>query len=133
MSDFYLIKCDLQKAIEGDLSAFDKLNKPTNHKLIASKETSHKLTLKTKAVTLILRELLEDRVNPILVQEWASFIKRGYFPNANTSPIRAIDIEYDPVCEDKIAEVIARLDEIGDLIDGTIAKDEIALMLASMS
>jgi len=80
MRDFYLIERDLQKVTEGDLSALDKLNKLSNDQLIATEQNSPKLTLKTEAIIRVLRYLLEERVSPLLVQKWASFMKRGYLP-----------------------------------------------------
>jgi hypothetical protein len=36
-----------------------------------------------------------------------------------------VDIDYDPAWEDDIVEVVGRLDEIGDIIDGVVTRDEI--------
>ena len=54
---------------------------------------------------------------PELVQGWASFVRRGHLPGV-AGPIKPIEIDYDLCAEDQIAEIISRLDEIGDVIDG---------------
>lgn len=44
-----------------------------------------------------------------------------------------LDINYEPAYEDAIAEIIARLDQIGDSVDGTVPDDaELELLLLSL-
>lgn len=54
------------------------------------------------------------------VQAWASFIRRGHVSGTACGAIKPIDIEYDAGDEELIVEIIGRLDEIGDQIDGHI-------------
>lgn len=76
----------------------------------------------------VLVALQNKDVSPELVQQWASFIRRGYFGSV-VAHRRPIDIQYEPAAEDRIAEVISRLDELGDLIDGEIADNDLAEMI----
>lgn len=43
-----------------------------------------------------------------------------------------IDIEYADPCAERIADVIGRLDELGDAVDGTIAAAEAQMMLTRL-
>jgi hypothetical protein len=49
-------------------------------------------------------------------------MKRGYVRVVD-GPVRAIDIRWDP--EDAIVEPLGRLDELGDVIDGTMPDEEL--------
>jgi len=65
-----------------------------------------------------------NRISEDLVQRWGSFVRRGYYGTTD-GPIRPLDIDYDPLAEDLIAEVVARLDGLGDPVDGTLSDEEI--------
>jgi len=86
------------------------------------------LALSPDAVKRVLNGLLKRGVLPEQAQAWASFVKRGYVSGAS-GPISPIQITYDPNHEDAIVEAVARLDELGDLIDGSMDDDEIRRLL----
>lgn len=139
MSECNFAEQDLRKAVEGDLQAFEKLKKQSHHQLLTYKERLNKLTLKPDAVSLVLKKLKEGKVAPTVVQEWASFVRRGYVANTDLSAIKtkpsaiqAIAIEYDPYHEHEIVDAIARLDEIGNIVDGEVTNNEIDLMLMNL-
>lgn len=52
---------------------------------------------------------------------------------SETKPIFPIDIEYEVEKEDLIVEIISRLDELGDIVDGKIDKIEIDNFLQQLS
>ena len=60
-------------------------------------------------------------------------MRRGYVPGSGTSPSNPIDIEYEDEDEDAIVEPLARLDELGDLIDGTMSDDELEDWIVKLS
>jgi hypothetical protein len=47
-------------------------------------------------------------------------------PGPNGPRLSGIDIDYEPEAEDAIVEAIARLDELGDIIDGELRPGEAA-------
>lgn len=66
------------------------------------------------------------------VQQWASFVRRGYVAGKAAGPLRPIEIAYDASDEALIAEIIGRFDEIGDLIDGHLEETEQFEMLRAL-
>ncbi len=82
--------------------------------------TIDKDDVKSVLIQLKNKDALEEDV-----QLWACFLRWGNFPSDNRKPIFPIDIEYKLEDEDWIVEVVSRLDELGDLIDGTISEKEI--------
>jgi hypothetical protein len=56
----------------------------------------------------------------------------GYLPSGSTGPIRPLDIEYEPQHEEAIVECLARLDELGDIIDGELRPGEAAELLRAL-
>ena len=76
------------------------------------------LTLGTEAVSVVLRRLGSGAIDGSRAQRWASFMQLGHVPLAGADPIEPLDIDFEPDHEDEIADAIARLEEIGDRIDG---------------
>lgn len=126
---------DLFNALQGDLQTFSLLVKESHKDIVAYSmaRTPSQLTVTTAAVRKVLLALLKGEAAPELVQRWASFVRWGFFVNpSSTERVRPLYIEYDPQFEDEIVEVIGRLDEIGDLIDGEVGPDEIRAMLRTL-
>ena len=123
----------LSEAVRGDLEAFSSLLEQPHSALQEARAALPDLVLTPASLRKVLLALQEDQVSPDLVQKWASFVRWGLVANSQ-GPIRPIEIDYEPLLEDLIAEVIARLDEIGDLIDGEVPEDdEITIMLDSLA
>jgi hypothetical protein len=91
--------------------------------------------LTAAAVQLVLNALAKGEITPNQAQLWASFVRRGYVSSTaqEGQPIRAIEIPYQSEREDSIATAISRLDELGDVIDGTIDHDELRHLIAQLS
>ncbi len=121
----------LVAAVDGDIEAFAELVQRPPDGIEAQKNSLQGLMVTRKAVARVL-EALQQGASPGLVQQWASFVRRGYFGQAKGDR-HPIDIEYEASAEDRIADVVARIDELGDLIDGVISDDELAKMLADMT
>lgn len=56
----------------------------------------------------------------------------GYRGDSTRGPLKPVYVDYDSLAEEQIVEVIARLDEIGDLVDGEISQSEIEVMLDTL-
>lgn len=121
---------NVKKAVHGDLNAFAALLRDPAA-MVLDGEAIPGYTLTPSAVRRVLTALRQGTAAPSVVQQWASFVRRGYI--AGELPVRSITIDYDPQAEDTIADVVSRLDEIGDTVDGEVSSDEIGEMLASLS
>jgi hypothetical protein len=92
---------------------------------VADDMPSEQLTVTPSAVRRVLLALLGAEITAEQAQAWASFIKRGYLPTKRGGHIRPINFDYQEDHLDAIAAAISRLDELGDLIDGTIDDNEL--------
>ena len=85
------------------------------------------------AVARVVMSLQRGEISGDAAQSWASFVRVGFLAGS-TGPIKPIHIDYDADSEDAIVEVIARLDSIGDAIDGEVPTaqefDELLALLA---
>jgi hypothetical protein len=122
----------LTGAVKGNIGAYWALSRKPHERIVELAEQSGRLVLKPSAVRRVLLLLQEGRVSLGLIQGWASFMRWGFMANASRGPIRLIDIDYDSSAEEAIVEIIARLDQIGDLIDGEISRREIETMLVKL-
>jgi len=59
-------------------------------------------------------------------------MRRGYVAGAQAGPISSIAIDFEAPFEQAIADVISRLDELGDSIDGVIGDEDLQDMLRSL-
>jgi hypothetical protein len=117
----------LHRAIAGDLDAFLLVRESTPAELSAAASQTDRLVLTPVAVASILRKLRAGAITPTTARTWASFVRRGYVVEASPSPepVAPIEIVYDSEREDEVGEAVGRLDELGDLIDGTITEPEL--------
>ena len=120
----------LRNAIQGDLSALDALKaQPFSETAKAAAQLSgNERTLRKQAVLKVLTYLRSRPESSGIVQAWASFMKRGYISSAG--PIRAISIPFE---DDGVGEVVSRLEELGDEIDGVISEAELSSLIKAMS
>ena len=91
------------------------------------------LLVSRSALTRVLNEWRSGHCAAHDVQQWASFVRRGYVSGKAKHPLSPIDIDYEPRDEEMMVEIIARLDEIGDLIDGCVNDEEQAEMLRTLA
>jgi hypothetical protein len=154
---------DLANAVHGDLQAFARLQSRTHEELQQARDSMVELVVSVQDVRSVLVQLLEHGILPEQAQSWAFFIRHGYIgywesrpitdevrrdfkrpgarllavhhavPSGHSGPIRPIDIEYDLVAEDSIADTIVRLDDIDTEIDGEITDVEISELLRNLS
>lgn len=114
----------LQRALQGDTTVLPDISRADHDSLRrAEAEIGSPLIVTRTAAVKVLRGLIEDRFPPTTAQIWASFMMYGYVAGGR-GPITPLDIDYEEEWEDAIATAISRLEEIGDLIDGEVTKDE---------
>lgn len=116
---------DLRKTLEGDVPSFLRIAK-LPHEALATKE---RLVVEAAGVRRILLALQSGELVPEVAQRWASFVRCGLFYVGHVP----LDIEYEEAYEDAIVEAVSRLDELGDIIDGTIDEEEMAELLARLA
>jgi hypothetical protein len=121
----------LVAVVGGDLEAFAKLLQKPPAIIDGLSDSLSDLTVTRESVLRVLLALQRRAAYPVLIQQWASFIRRGYFGTleGHRSPI---EIQYEPSAEDQIVEILARLDELGDMVDGDITDAELAQMIQSL-
>jgi hypothetical protein len=122
---------ELWKAVHGDMRSFTSLLNEPHAELETFRAELPELTVSAGTLMDVLHALQSGSISPALAKQWASFVRRGYFEGGHGS-IRPLDIIYEPSREDAIVEVIARLDELGDLIDGEISEEELKELLLSL-
>jgi len=119
----------LRQIVAGDVSQLATVRASNHADLVEASRQGPKLQLTKQALAQVLSAWKRGDFSDKEVQEWASFVRRGYAKSSGAQPIRPIDIQYDPLSEDVIVEIISRLDELGDTIDGTISEAELKKML----
>lgn len=86
------------------------------------------LVVTRAAAVAVLTSLDDGSCTPQEAQAWASFVRRGYACGARGS-IGPVAIDYEEAWEDAIVEAVARMDELGDVVDGALTRSEISLLL----
>lgn len=126
------VRAALAAIAGGDVRALDLLlTVPPDVVLEAAQNVD--LVLSRESLAGVLRMLSHHEVEGTDVQRWASFIRRGYIGRQGGGPVKPITFEYDAWYEDAMADIISRLDEIGDLINGTIPDEvQISMYLAQL-
>jgi len=119
----------LQQALSGDASVLDSLLAAPHAHLIEAARRVPRLHVGKHALLRILSDWKRGAVSVSQVQRWASFVKRGYGPQSAAEPVRPVDFVFDQASESLIVDVLGRLDELGDTIDGTISQEELNRMI----
>jgi hypothetical protein len=93
-----------------------------------------KMLVRREAVAQVLRDLGRRAINGATAQQWASFVRRGYLNvDQSIGGINPLDIEYEEAHEEAIVEAVARLDQIGDSVEGDVPEEaEIHLLLYAL-
>lgn len=97
--------------------------------LEASKGADAATLLKRDSVVAVLEGLRDGLWTVEEVQPWASFLRRGYVVGGVNTSLRPINFDYESQYEDEIVEVVGRLDEIGDMVDGDLSRQEVSNLL----
>lgn len=123
----------LARALRGDRRAIALLERQPHDAVLEAAGMLPGLVLRADAVRAVLLDLRDGRLSPDSAQRWASFVRRGYVSDGGRQPLVPIHIEYESGAEDDIVEGVARLDELGDAVDGEIDEDESARLIARLS
>lgn len=117
---------DLTQILSGDVTHMTVLTGHSQTEIVAIKNaiSTEPLMVTSSAVRRVLQNLLSREIIAEQAQEWASFVRRGYIATKEKS-IQPISFDYQGDREEEIVEAIARLDELGDIVDGTIDDDEL--------
>ena len=118
--------------VEGNLDNLTIVLDTPHADLLRAAENLPPISMSRSALIRVLNEWRMDRYGAFEVQQWASFVRHGFVVGGRDGPIQPIDIAYDPVAEEVIVEVVGRLTEIGDVIDGTVDDIERQKMLKDL-
>ena len=122
----------LRAVLRGDVSRIPEIFGADHASLRAEAAALGEPLIATRAaVAEVLRGLHDGRLEAVDARRWASFVRHGHGPGL-TEPFRPVDIEYEAEGEDAIVEAIARLTELGDLVDGIIGDEEATELLSAL-
>jgi hypothetical protein len=121
----------IAETVGGDLTAFRGLLEQEYARVERLADSLTDLVVTKEGLLRVLVEFQQQTVPEDLIQQWASFVRRGYF-GYSAAPIRRLDIRYDDSAEEEIVEVVSRLDELGDVVDGEISGEELSQMIDTL-
>jgi hypothetical protein len=117
----------LRDALSGVPAAVDELESAAPEE-IAQAVHDQTLLLRASAVESVIQQYATHRQPAASVQRWAALLRWGFVSSTAGGTRRSLgvelDIEYEAEYEDAINEALARLDELGDIIDGEISDSE---------
>lgn len=119
----------LTETISGNLNNFTYIESVPHNKLLKTSKSCSNLFLTKSAVLEVITEFKKRNIKPEVVQKWATFMRCGYIGYNIKTPILPLQIEYKADEEDLIVEMLARLNEIGDVVDGVIEDSELDIMI----
>jgi hypothetical protein len=123
------IRLALKATVEGDMSAFLIIKAENQGSIIHASASLPPLVITKTALVKVLLAFHNGDTQADTVQRWASFARRGYVSGNVDGVLNPIEIAYDKCHEDLIVDIIGRLDEIGDKIDGVVDSAELMAML----
>lgn len=115
----------LRAVLAGDVTAMNEISEYSQAQLADAAGTTG-LALRASAVAAVLARYEAGELSPRETQRWAAFVRWGHLVDGSSGPVRPLDIDYEADHEDAIVEALARLDELGDLIDGELRDGEAA-------
>lgn len=129
MTDVGQVRKLVVAAVAGDVSAVGALAGFDRHLVAETAFLPGQLMLGVDAVIRAIEARRAGRISDTELSLWAWFVSRGYVPGAEGGPIRPIPIDYVVTDEDRIVEVLSRLRELGDSVDGVLDTDEAEALL----
>ncbi|MCB1214389.1 MAG: hypothetical protein KDK66_02815 [Deltaproteobacteria bacterium] len=130
MNKLDLISKTLQEVIAGDLSHFDVIQNESHDEVNAASQQIGTLWLNRPSLLRVLIDWEKGKLSQKQVQAWGCLMSCGYI--WKNGSLKEFNIEYDQAHEDAIIEVLARLYELGDIIDGEISAEELQKMKQSL-
>lgn len=125
---------DLESILSGDTSQISALTRQGQHRVseLASGLPLQSRTLTAAAIKRVLSAYSKGDVSKEEAQAWASFMLRGYVSESD-KPVTPIQIEFEREREEDIVEVLARLDDLGERVDGIISQTELREFIERLS
>lgn len=125
------VKSLLSAAIAGDVTALSAIRNVPQDELVEAAREMH-LVLTPDSLARVLRQLRSHEIEGTDAQRWASLVRWGLGGRAS-GPVQTIDVEYQSDYDQEIADIVGRLEEIGDIVDGDVPTgDEISRYLAAL-
>lgn len=121
----------MSRALSGDAKALDGIE-DSSPLLEPHAVSAPPLRLSAGAVAAVLSDYVGGQISEAEAQRWAALMRWGHMSNASGRPVRPWHIEFDPTKEDAIVECLARLDELGDIIDGRLRDGEAEDLLKAL-
>jgi hypothetical protein len=123
----------VEGALLGQVAAIDALRRASPEQVFDAVR-GRQLILSRDAVASVLNQFRNGEIAATAAQQWASFVSHGYVVGVHhVGPIKPVEIEWELPYEDAMAESIARLNELGDLIDGEFAEGEADRLIADLA
>jgi hypothetical protein len=123
----------IEDALRGNVEAIEAL-RATRPQELSDAVRGKQLILTRDAVVSVLTEFRDGKISAVAAQQWASFVSHGQVDGApQVGPIEPVEIDWELPYEDAIAEALARLDELGDLIDGELEDGEADQLIADLT
>jgi hypothetical protein len=122
----------LRAVIDGDLAWMSLIESWTQDQL-AEAAIGTELVLRHDAVARVLNRYATGQIASVDVQRWASFVRRGYVAGRRDGSVLRLNISFESAHETAISEAVARLDELGDLVDGVLREGEIDELIANLA
>lgn len=114
--------------VAGD-TTFDALRGQTQEQVVAACAATP-FVLTAPAVARVLAGFANGGISATAAQQWAAFVSRGMLPGAQSG--QALDIDYEADAEAAIVEAVVRLDELGDVVDGSLSREEAEQLIAAL-
>lgn len=128
-----MTKNDLLQALQGDIKLFKKIFSKPHESIYYLAKDLPTIIVTGSAVKNVLEKLRDREFSPEIINLWASFLFHGVCGKIGSEFMEEIDVEYECKYADEISEAISRLEDLGDLIDGTISNQEVTSLINSFS
>ena len=112
--------------LSGDARVMERLSAVGDEQLLSAAAAMQPLVLRRAAALRVLLDLRSGVISDRQARAWGSAHPVGHLPTYDSPTylegqgVRPLEIDYDPPDHEAIAEVVHRIEKLGDLIDGTI-------------
>lgn len=123
----------LAAVVAGDLLHLRQVASATHDALRAAAATLPPLRVDRSSLERAVCAWRSGQFSDAELNTWAWLVRSGAAPiGTGTQALRPIEIDYDVAHEDLLADIVGRLSELGDLVDGQIDDAEFERMLVDL-
>jgi hypothetical protein len=122
----------IARVVAGDLNCLSRVLSASHPAIQEATARLPRLVVSPSALAKVLKDWSLGLFSAEHVQKWASFVRRGYISGGASGQVRPIQVDYDSKNEELIVEILGRLDELGDQVDGQIGTSELEEMLQAL-